>query len=1370
MQLNTLLGRKQRFLSNCFALLISASLVLTSFAAIPASRAMQTGETPEVTTPDPARVDIHQIVYKLKASNQAGALSAQPAVQGLDAQPLFTTPLAALKAKAPSVSAQAVSSLPRLDLYYRARLSPNTAPADAQKVLDSLKANPAVELAYFEPIYLPAAPLMIETDYTDQQIYLEAADQLGIDARYAWTLTGGRGANVQLIDIEGGWQIGHEDLPIKNSSLIESANGSDRAWVDHGTAVLGIIAAEPGDPNSDTNFPIGVTGIASDTYIRMVSTISYPIADAIIKAAANLTAGDIIVLPIQAKGPQSGLEADPACTFEAIPVEYTQAVFDAIYTVTQLGIIVVESAGDGAMNLDDARYNNLFKRSTRDSGAIIVGAGDSTSLEPIACSNYGKRIDMQGWGNNVVTTGYGDLDQGTDADGNPDPNQAYTATFGGTSAAAAMVAGAASSLQGVAKARGYTLTPDLVRSILRSTGTAQGGDTTAADAHLIGPLPNLKDAIDKKLSSGVQRVSPGNGARDLNTLRPTFAWQAFLGATQYELLVSDRPTMTTTVLHQLQTGTEYTPDSGKLVNGTMYYWKVRALVLDEKLGTYVWQAWPNDPWSFSLKAITAPAITLYKPDNGSVSSNYAEQTFRWYKPSKNYAGGYQFQISTNFDFSGSDLEDVDDETRAGGYTPATGLEPNTRYYWHVRSVVDDGQGNISVGPWSGRRTLYTGADAGELTTSVLEPTSESLRPTVDWPDVENARGYEVSFSIYQDCSKPFRSVTISVPSNTTTPSKYSQYTLTSDLPRNKEICWRVRVRGLYGYSVWVQADPIAPRNPPYAPVPTSPANYAVMGKWQQGITLKWRPSTTTKPAPDGGYEVQIATRRDFIDSSIIASPTTAADVLFVDSAGPFEPETTYFWHVRARGADGTSNWSGIRTFYTTPAVPTGLAVDDTERTLRPVLNWNKVDIARSYQVQVSRDQNFSSTKILATVTTKLNPPYALGATLPRNATIYWRVRSGGLHGYSAWSEVGTIETPNPPVTPVLASPSSAANLTSFTPTLDWYNSAKIDKNPDSNATSYELEISSSSTFDPTKQVLDVPGLTASKYLVKDIDLVKAGTYYWRVRAVNDAGEFSLWSSSRSFTTPAQIKGTIVDAMNTATNLSNVSVEVQGRALQVISAADGTYTVRGLLPGDYTLTSTLPGYLPQRVSFSVGYGTNLTRNIQLVQLPNDNQIRIVLYWNGTPANMDAHLWLPSTHKAHISKDDPHTGGAADPNVRAELTVQNDTNGFGPEVITLGGYFTGQYTFAVYQSGSAENFINTKAIVYVYKGRTPILNSKGGDPIRSIPITTSSDQVGHWWRVFTLDVKSLVGGDPTQLDNYSVNIQNQIYDQEPVPAGY
>ncbi len=48
-------------------------------------------------------------------------------------------------------------------------------------------------------------------DFTSRQKYLEAAPG-GIDARFAWTVPGGKGADVRIVDIEGEWRFTHEDL------------------------------------------------------------------------------------------------------------------------------------------------------------------------------------------------------------------------------------------------------------------------------------------------------------------------------------------------------------------------------------------------------------------------------------------------------------------------------------------------------------------------------------------------------------------------------------------------------------------------------------------------------------------------------------------------------------------------------------------------------------------------------------------------------------------------------------------------------------------------------------------------------------------------------------------------------------------------------------------------------------------------------------------------------------------------------------------------------------------------------------------------------------------------------------------------------
>jgi subtilisin-like proprotein convertase family protein len=100
----------------------------------------------------------------------------------------------------------------------------------------------------------------------------------------------------------------------------------------------------------------------------------------------------------------------------------------------------------------------------------------------------------------VVTTGYGDHFAG-----GGDTNQEYTATFGGTSSASALVAGVATALQGAQRGRGAPpLAPTEVRSILASTGSPQQPGGFSGN---IGPRPDLRAAIGSLRDLGVTGVA-----------------------------------------------------------------------------------------------------------------------------------------------------------------------------------------------------------------------------------------------------------------------------------------------------------------------------------------------------------------------------------------------------------------------------------------------------------------------------------------------------------------------------------------------------------------------------------------------------------------------------------------------------------------------------------------------------------------------------------------------------------------------------------------------------------------------------------------------------------------------------------------------
>lgn len=172
-------------------------------------------------------------------------------------------------------------------------------------------------------------------------------------------------------------------------------------------------------------------------------------------------------------------------------VEWVPAFYDAIRVATADGRIVVEAAGNGGQNLDDAElYGKRFPDGRRDSGAIIVGAGAAPGCSPtprsrLGFSTYGDRVDLQGWGHCVVSTGYGDLE-------NSGVNSLYTGWFSGTSSASPIVAGAAAALSSALEEdTGRAAKPAQVPRVLESTGTPEVGDNE------IGPLPNLPAALDR---------------------------------------------------------------------------------------------------------------------------------------------------------------------------------------------------------------------------------------------------------------------------------------------------------------------------------------------------------------------------------------------------------------------------------------------------------------------------------------------------------------------------------------------------------------------------------------------------------------------------------------------------------------------------------------------------------------------------------------------------------------------------------------------------------------------------------------------------------------------------------------------------------
>ena len=302
----------------------------------------------------------------------------------------------------------------------------------------------------------------------------------GIDAIFAATVPGGRGQCQHVIELESGWTRNHDSIQVHAiPPPVVGVEDPLNPW--HGTAALSVICG--------SDLATAFRGIAPDVAsVRVASFISVTgeasmrsLADAILKSGFFLASEPGSVLVLEVESPLSQ------------PVEVFPACFKAIWACTTLKIVVVEPAGNGALDLDTIPTLNKTLPTFRDSSAIIVAAASSAMPHARSLvSNYGNRIDCYAWGDSVAC-----------ANSNaPGDVAAYSPPcFINTSAATAIIGGAMLSIQGMAQAsQSRRFTPVELLSLLHNPGSGTPG--TGA----IGLMPDLKK-INQGMLNGTWKPS-----------------------------------------------------------------------------------------------------------------------------------------------------------------------------------------------------------------------------------------------------------------------------------------------------------------------------------------------------------------------------------------------------------------------------------------------------------------------------------------------------------------------------------------------------------------------------------------------------------------------------------------------------------------------------------------------------------------------------------------------------------------------------------------------------------------------------------------------------------------------------------------------
>lgn len=367
--------------------------------------------------------------------------------------------------------------------------------ADPEEIRRALQEMPEVSAAYHEAAVQNAFPSVgspQDNPYFGNQGYLEPGPK-GIGALGIWPKPGCDGSNVNVIDLESGWILDHEDLP-KPQLLYGDQNFVSQDARDHGAAALGIVGG--------SNNTLGIVGVAPS--LASLHTVSHydqatgsglHVADAIDAAAKLLAPGDILLLEVQRYDGNY-----------AYPTEIDAADWHAIRLAVAQGIVVVEAAGNGGRNLDDwsaPGIEHALNPSTEgyvDSGAIMVGSAFEMVLQEggvdghrrYYTSNYGSRVNVYAWGEHIFTAGYGS------AAGNAGAPNSYASDFGQTSGASAIIAGAAAVVQSWLKnATGDTFDSVTMRGRLSKPSMSTPQVLSQGDP--IGVMPDLTAIVSEGL-------------------------------------------------------------------------------------------------------------------------------------------------------------------------------------------------------------------------------------------------------------------------------------------------------------------------------------------------------------------------------------------------------------------------------------------------------------------------------------------------------------------------------------------------------------------------------------------------------------------------------------------------------------------------------------------------------------------------------------------------------------------------------------------------------------------------------------------------------------------------------------------------------
>ncbi len=476
--------------------------------------------------------------------------------------------------------------------------------------------------------------------------------------------------------------------------------------------------------------------------------------------------------------------------------------------------------------------------------------------------------------------------------------------------------------------------------------------------------------------SNPELQSPEDGAEDVD-LQPEFSWEAEFGE-NFEIRVAADEDFDETVANADDLDEKsFTPDE-ELDDGNTFWWKVRA----EDNGEH--SDW-SDAFSFTTKVQEPDAPGLASPEDEAEDIEIPV-TFSWETVGE--ADAYQLQVATDEDFDNivADESEIDDPEIS-----MSDLDHETEYFWRVQSVRSD-----IPGDWSETRSFTTVAmepDKVYLDSPGDGAEDVDLQTEFTW-ETDFGNRFEIRIATDEDFDE--------IVANADDLDEKS-FTPDEELEDGTTFWWQVRAEDNGDYSDWSDAFSFTTKvHEPDAPGLASPEDG--IEDAEIPVALEW-----DAVAEADSYFVRIATDEDFNELVIESHSSEDTGFNFEDA----DYETEYFWKVRSVRKDTPGEWSGSWKFTTESAIPDVVELespeDDSEGIDLPLdFEWQQVDNAESYQLQLSEDADFNDLVVDSTEIT--NNEITLNPNLESLETYYWRVLSVNDAGEADWSEVWTFQT------------------------------------------------------------------------------------------------------------------------------------------------------------------------------------------------------------------------------------------------------------------------------------------------------------------------------------------------------------------------